>query len=196
VFKRSASGATIRDLLRRYQATVIGGVDGAAGSEYILQVPDPGTTLQALDSLVARLEREPSVRDVSSVYYRTPSAIYSWHQGDTTRPAMPGQLNLPRDSTLTVHRPDESLSLYYRNIAGIVFDDTTSGTTIRALLRRYHGTIIGGSTYTGSFGAYIVEVPDPGPDFDKLDALLNRITREPGVSYAYGLTYRSSIGLR
>jgi len=109
---------------------------------------------------------------------------------------MPELLNLPQDTTFTVHRPDDSLSLYYRNIVGIVFDDTTSGSTIRALLHLYHGTLIGGSPYTGSFGAYIVEVPDPGPGFDKLDALLNRMTREPGVSYAYGLTYRSALDLR
>jgi hypothetical protein len=196
VFNRSASGVTIRNLLARYQASVIGGVAGAAGSEYIVRVPDPGPTLQALESLLARLEREPAVRYASSVSYRTPSSIYAAHQGDTTRPAMPKRLNLPQDSTFTVHRPDDSLSLYYRNIVGIVFDDTTSGSTIRALLRRYNGTIIGGSPYTESFGAYVVEVPDPGPDFDKLDALLNRITREPGVSYAYGLTYRSAIDLR
>src|SRR5258708_5066709 len=119
-FNRSASGVTIRNLLARYQASVIGGVAGAAGSEYILQVPDPGTTLQALDSLLARLEREPAVDHASSVYYRTPGAIYSEHQGDTTRPAMPGLLNLSRDSTLTVRRPGDSLSLYYRNIVGIV----------------------------------------------------------------------------
>jgi hypothetical protein len=36
-------------------------------------------------------------------------------------------------------------ALYYRNIVGIIFDDTTSGTTIGRLLSRYAGTIIGGN---------------------------------------------------
>jgi hypothetical protein len=76
-FDDTTSGATIRRLFTRYQATVIGGIPGPADPEYVLQVPDPGTTLEALESLVARLATEPGVRSAASVYYRTPGSVYS-----------------------------------------------------------------------------------------------------------------------
>ena len=117
-------------------------------------------------------------------------------QADTSRPAIPKRLNLTQDSTFTVRRPGDTLALCYRNIVGIVFDDTTGGATIRGVIRRYAGTIIGGSPHTGSFGAYIVCVPDPGATFDVFDALLTRISREPGVDYAYDLTYRDAVLLK
>lgn len=131
----------------------------------------------------------------SAAYWQRPGLATAL-QEDTTRPAMPGELNLPQDSTFTVRRPDDNRSLYYRNIVGIVFDDTTAGATIRAVISRYEGKIIGGSPHTGSFGAYIVQVPDPGSSFDAFDALLNRIGREPGVDFAYGLTYLTAEGIR
>src|SRR6266545_48783 len=111
---------------------------------------------------------------------------------DTSRPRVPTQQNLPPDSTMTVRWPSDTMSLYYPNTIGIVFDDTTGGATIRGVIRKYDGAIIGGSPSTGSFGAYIVRVRDPGPTFGAFDALLTRIALEPGVDYAYGLTYRTA----
>jgi len=82
--------------------------------------------------------------------------------GDTTRPPLPAQPNLPVDSTFTVEAPDlpREAALYYRNIVGIVFDDTTGGTSIRRLLTRYAGTIVGGNPADTE---YIVSIPDPVP---------------------------------
>ena len=75
-FHDSTSGTTIRNLFDRYRATVIGGIPGPVEPEYFLRVPDPGTTLQALDSLLNQLNQEPGVRWAASVYYRTPGSIY------------------------------------------------------------------------------------------------------------------------
>src|SRR5204863_3122956 len=81
-FTQDAGGAAIRDLLQRYGAVVIGGAPYAApDGEYIVQLPDPGTTFGALDSLVQRLESEPiidhvgllSLREVWDPHYRHPN---------------------------------------------------------------------------------------------------------------------------
>ncbi|MGH9258724.1 MAG: DNRLRE domain-containing protein, partial [Acidimicrobiales bacterium] len=122
-----------------------------------------------------------------------PRLVVTLASADTGRPPVPTALNLPSDSTVTVRRPGDSVSLYFRNIVGIVFDDTTRGATIRAVLERFGGVIIGGSPSTGRSGAYIVQVPDPGPTFGALDSLLTRIALEPGVRYGTRVTYRGLI---
>ena len=109
---------------------------------------------------------------------------------DTSRPPVPAEPNLPDDSAFTVTRPGQALPIYYRNIIGIVFHDTASGLTIRAVLAKYNAVIIGGSPDVGAFGEYIVQVPDPGPTFAALDSLLSRIAREPGVDSALEVTSR------
>jgi subtilisin family serine protease len=64
-FIGTASGTAIRSILQRYSAVVIGGAPYAPpNGEYIIQVPDPGTTFGALDSLAQRLESEPTVDHV------------------------------------------------------------------------------------------------------------------------------------
>jgi hypothetical protein len=116
-------------------------------------------------------------------------------QADPGRPAVPAEPNLPADSTFTVEKPGRPRSelLYHRNIVGIIFDDTTSGPTIRALFGRYGATIIGG---VPSVAEYIVRIPDPGPSFASLDSVVTRIYSEPGVDLASKVYYRTPFSLR
>ncbi len=113
-------------------------------------------------------------------------------QGDTTRPPVPPLPNLPTDSTFTVKAPGYSRAelLYFRNIAGIIFDDTTSGATIRQLLNRYGGTIIGG---VPGVAEYVVQMPDPGHPFAAVDSLVNRLNSESGVALARKMYYRTPV---
>jgi hypothetical protein len=72
-FFDTTSATTIRGLLQQYKATIIGGVPGpAADPEYIVQIPDPGPTLAAINSVVANLGAEAGVKRVRKMYYRTP----------------------------------------------------------------------------------------------------------------------------
>ncbi len=68
IFDDTTSGSAIRSLFVRYDARIIGGVPG--DKEYIVRIPDPGTTLAALDSVVSRLHEEPGVKLVRKVYRR------------------------------------------------------------------------------------------------------------------------------
>src|SRR5882672_545495 len=101
----------------------------------------------------------------------TPARGQGRPPADTSRPPLPTSPNLPSDSTVTVEGPGYHRSdlLYYRNIVGIVFDDTTSGTTIRDLLRRYRATIVGGVPGPAGDPEFIVRVPDPGRTFVAVD---------------------------
>jgi len=126
----------------------------------------------------------------------SPRLVLTLVSADTARPPVPAELNLPLDSTITVPRPGDPRFLYFRNIVGIAFDDTSGGATIRAVLSKYDGVIIGGAPHRGPSGAYIVQVPDPGPTFGAVDSLVTRIALEPGVDYAYMVTRREARGIR
>jgi len=80
--------------------------------------------------------------------------------------------------------------LFYRNIVGIIFDDSTSGLTIRGLLSRYSGTIIGGNRGDKE---YIVRISDPGPKFVGLESVVARLSAEPGVALVRKIYYRTPI---
>ncbi|MGH9893263.1 MAG: hypothetical protein ACREA0_14990 [bacterium] len=70
-FVDSASGPTVRALLAKYNAVIIGGdPNGGPWGEYIVRVPDPGTTLDALDLLVARINAERTVAEASRITFR------------------------------------------------------------------------------------------------------------------------------
>lgn len=116
-------------------------------------------------------------------------------QGDSSRPPVPPLPNLPADSTFTVEKPGTPRSelLYYRNIVGIIFDDTASGATVRRTLARHRATITGGSP---SVAEYLVRIPDPGPSFASLDSVVTRIYSEPGVALARKVYYRTPFSLR
>jgi hypothetical protein len=111
-------------------------------------------------------------------------------QGDESRPAIPATLDLPGDSTLTVEDPPYSRAelLYYRNVVGIVFDDSTTGVTVRTVFARYDATVIGG---VPGRREYVVRLPDPGPTLAALNSLLARLNHEPGLEQASPVYYRT-----
>jgi len=124
--------------------------------------------------------------------YASPSVV---PQQDTTRPPVPALPNLPTDSTFTVEAPGQSRAelLCFRNIVGIIFDDTTSGASIHQLLARYRGRIIGG---VPGVPEYFVQIPDPGTAFAAIDSVASRIDAEPGVRLVYVPTWRGLIRIR
>jgi hypothetical protein len=117
-------------------------------------------------------------------------------QGDTTRPPLPSLPVLPSDSTFTVESPryPRSQLLYYRNIVGVVFDDSTSGATIRGLFARYQARLIGGAAGAVD-SVYVVQVPDPGATLHSLEILLTKLEREPGVKRVETVYYRTPVSL-
>ncbi len=84
---------------------------------------------------------------------------------------------------------------YYRNVAVIVFDDSTSGVTVRRILAKYRGVIIGGSEARDEPG-YYVQIPDPGTTFAAIDSVASLIEKEPGVKLVYIPTWRGLIRIR
>ena len=182
VFNRSASSSTIRDLLARYQATIIGGVAGPADSEYILKVPDPGRTLQTVESLLARLEREPGVKRVAAVYYRTPSSLYSGDQftsSETGIPIWPVLTNAypDLDTSRVVRLTDDTFQVFRTDIT-LRFRAGVSDSAKRTFFAARSMTVLG-VTQSGQF---FVRIPDPGPLAQNLFAVLDAIRSVPGVA--------------
>jgi hypothetical protein len=97
---------------------------------------------------------------------------------DTTRPPVPESMDFPDDSLHTVEDTTNPGDILYRTLAEVVFDDSVSGITIRAFLRKYQAVVVGG---TSAEGGYILQFPDPGPTLDALRAFLRRMIDEPGV---------------
>lgn len=64
-FKDGTSGTTIREVLARYQAQVIGGSSGFG--IYKIQVPDPGATYNEYNAFYNRLSAEPSIEYVEAI---------------------------------------------------------------------------------------------------------------------------------
>lgn len=112
--------------------------------------------------------------------------------GDTARPELPDTRNyfFPTDTAFSVASPGDTAIRYYRTVVGILFDDTTSGVTVRRVLADYRATIIGGLK---NLGAYIVRVPDPGPSYAAVDSLISRLSSEPGVQYAFGAAIHDAV---
>jgi hypothetical protein len=105
---------------------------------------------------------------------------------------------LPSDSAFTVEGPvyPRTELLYYRNIVGLAFHDTTSGHTIRNVLERYGASIIGGVPGPAGPSTYIVQIPDPGPTFGAVDSVVARLEAEAGVVRASMVHYRTPIRLK
>jgi len=168
-----------------------GADDGDSGSPILLDIQgssDSSVTLGGIHSGRAGNNRVFSpwsgiVQDYGSLTVVAPPA-------DTNRPALPPDLNLPQDTVLLVAPPGDTVVQYYRDIVGIAFEDSASGPTVQAVLQAYSATIIGGDPNGGTWGEYIVRVPDPGSSLDALDSLLNRIEGEPAVAEAAWITFR------
>jgi hypothetical protein len=185
-FKAGVSDSAKRVFFSRHWMTVVGVTQSG---QFFARIPDPGPSFQNLADTLQVLRSEPEVFLVTLIP-RTPLPTRDSAQ-DTSRPAVPSLSNLPLDSTFTVEAPDlpRAQGLYYRNIVGIIFDDTTSGATIRRLLSRYRGTIIGGTPGE----EYIVRIPGPGPTFAALESIVTQLYAEPGVALARKVYYRTPI---
>ena len=68
MFKQGTSGSTMRAVFSRFSATVVGGL---STGEYVVHVPDPGSTQHALDSLLRVMLTEPSVLYAAPVTHRS-----------------------------------------------------------------------------------------------------------------------------
>lgn len=194
-FQDTVSAATIRSFLRRHHVRIVGGLPYSRA--YVVQFADPGPDWKRFESIILSMNAEPTVeyavwltrRDAPPVIYspRRSDIPASAPSADTSRPVLPSTFVFPCDTSLFAVSPSDTVVRYYRNIVGIRFDDTTSGTAVRNLLRRYRAEIVGG--LPGAH-AYIVRVPDPGSTFPALDSLVSRLTHEPGVRFAFGVTFR------
>lgn len=70
-FKPSASGQTVRAVLARHGAVIIGG--SRLIETYFVRVPDPGSTLAQVDSMLASWYAETSVENVGQVMHTSRS---------------------------------------------------------------------------------------------------------------------------
>jgi len=113
---------------------------------------------------------------------------------DTTRPAIPPyrKLSAVTDTTLVASPPGDTVTIAYRNIFAVRFDDSTSGATIRTFLVEMHGEIIAGSPNAGE---YIIRFPDPGVGYQALDSLQQAIMAWAGVDYAVPSLRRTGAAL-
>jgi hypothetical protein len=90
-FGDTVSGVTIRSLFAKYGAIIVGGyvADPSGSKGYVLQFPDPGSSMSALDALVGRLQAEPGVEFVGLNTFRAPVVVRGRY---------------PIDSGLALHR--------------------------------------------------------------------------------------------
>jgi hypothetical protein len=97
---------------------------------------------------------------------------------DTAAPPIPDDPSYPDDSLFVVTRPGKELPVYFRRLATVRFDDSTSGFTVRAFFAAFQARIVGGSVFNRT---YIFQFPDPGPSWAEFDAIVNRMNSEAGI---------------
>jgi len=107
----------------------------------------------------------------------TPRLVVTTVAQDTSRPPIPRSTTYtyPHDTLYLATNPADTGRIYYRRLYEIMFSDTASGTSIRALLARYHAQIVDG---VWSSGSYIVMMPDPGPNWQAIQARLDSLDHE------------------
>ncbi|MBK9066776.1 MAG: S8 family serine peptidase [Gemmatimonadetes bacterium] len=69
-FLPTTTGTIIRAFMTKYGAVVAGGFPWGPRGSYVFEVPDPGSSLAAVDSLLALMRSEPGVADAGRLYYR------------------------------------------------------------------------------------------------------------------------------
>jgi len=179
------------------QGVVIGGAPLSKGGYYYIRIPDDGTS-RPLFRAIKILQSFPQVELATPELPAINSERYSEYAaapGDTLRPQVPLSRVLPDDSARTVPSPFGTAERYYRDIVGIVFFDTTSGATIRAILEKYRGSIIAGGAAL-PHAVYYVQVPDPGGTYTAIDSVAAAIRRESGVASTNLPQWRGRIQVR
>lgn len=106
---------------------------------------------------------------------------------DTARPAVP-PLGYPQDSSFLVQGVVDTSVVFYRRLAIVKFDDSTSGLTIQQFLTTFEATIVGGVPFVDE---YVVQFPDGGPSLAVFKATLASMQQFAGVEYARPATFRS-----
>ncbi len=191
-FQRGASGPSVRAVLYRYGATIIGGRPDR--QSYVVRIPDPGTE-DAWDATIANLGRDAAVANVLPVLFRAgpgviaPSGQVSITENDTAVPPIPeGPFPFAYDTTKLV----SSGSVYQRDVFTVAFRPGTSGVIIRAFFARFGATVIGGASRTGG---YMVRIPDPVTRA-AWESVGRAMGSHPSVSYAVPLMYRFGGAIR
>jgi hypothetical protein len=141
--------------------------------------------LAANDSTVQDTIRVNVMSPVTQARFQFQATVSTYNP---VAPPIPNNMKYSYDSTIVVTRPGDTISVFFRNIFSVRFDDTTSGATINSFFSRYQATIIGGSTAAGH---YYIRVPDPGPSWAAYEALALTMLNEAGVDYASPMTFRS-----
>jgi len=73
-FLPTATGTTVNQFLAKYSAVIVGGRPDA--SAYVIQIPDPGASLDSLSAARERMQAEPGVKYVILLRYRSgPHAV-------------------------------------------------------------------------------------------------------------------------
>jgi hypothetical protein len=157
----------------RHSMTVVG---VTTNGQFFVRMPDPGPSLQNFYDVIDRLRVEPEIRLVVPIEYAGMREI--GFASDTARPPIPTGTAYPRDTLYAVTNPADTGRIYYRRLYEIMFSDTASGSSIRALLAKYHARIVGGVPIIGS---YIVMMPDPGATWQAVQARRDSLHREPIV---------------
>jgi len=113
---------------------------------------------------------------------------------DTARPVVPTsrKISTVADTTLVASPPGDTVTIAYRNVFRVRFDDSTSGATIRRFLAEMQGEIISGNPNAGE---YILRFPDPGTGYQAVDSLQRAIMSRVGVDYAVPSKRRSGAAL-
>ena len=158
-FVENASGPAVRAVLRKYHAVIIGGdpYEGPWGG-YIVRIPDPGPSMDALGLLLSRIEAEAAVAEASWITYRdrfVPRTSSSTPMSADT--AWPVLTTLPLLDTSRVVSLDTFL--LFRTDINLRFKVGISGSAKRAFFVRHSMTVVG---VTRS-GMFFVRIQDPGP---------------------------------
>ena len=193
-FDSLTSGTSIRQVLAKYQATIVGGVPGWAGlTLYYVTVPDPGASWDDLLRLRQSVAGEQGVRKVILLEFGTTPLLRG--SSDTTRPVIPDNLSLPIPSR-TLSNPAHPSSRYYRDHIGIRFTPNVPGPVVRQVLSKYQATVMGGIAGLPGIVVYYVRLATPRDDWTALMALTDSIRSEPDVKGVLELQFGGDVDIR
>ncbi|MBK7923319.1 MAG: S8 family serine peptidase [Gemmatimonadetes bacterium] len=141
---------------------------------------------------------DSTAEDTLTFQVQSPVTKARWQFQATAQ--LPGRPTIPTtiwpSSPLQAPSPQDTANVYYRDVVGVLFDDSTSAQTVSAVLGKYHGTVIGGSALPSGTGEYYVQVPDPGPGLVALDSVIGLLNAENGVRRASRIAIRLRLNVR